>query len=137
LSDIEMSEAVLSADARREPVLRVVPGPTDINSNGHIFGGWILSQMDIAGGIIARRLCRGPCATVSINAMDFVAPIHIRDIISVYGEVVRVGRTSMAIQIVVIATRGNEEEQIKVTEGLFTFVALDDHHRPKPLPELG
>ncbi len=119
----------------REPVLRVVPGPADINSNGHIFGGWVLSQMDIAGGICARRVANGPCATVSIDKMDFIAPIHIRDVISVYGSIARRGRTSVAILLEVIATRGQAEEEIKVTEGVFTFVALDENHRPRALPE--
>ncbi len=118
----------------RDPVLRVVPQPADINSNGHIFGGWVLSQMDIAGGIVARRVAKGPCATVAIDAMDFLAPIHVRDIISVYGEVVRRGHTSLGIKIEVFAIRGLEMEDIKVTEGLFTFVAIDDQARPKALP---
>ena len=79
----------------RDPVLRVVPGPSDINANGHIFGGWVLSQMDIAAGIVASRRAKGPVATVAIEAMEFIAPIHLRDLISVYAEVERVGRTSM------------------------------------------
>lgn len=120
----------------RDPVLRVVPAPADINSNGHIFGGWVLAQMDIAGGIVAAREVRGPCATVAIEAMQFLAPILLRDIISVYAEVERVGRTSIAIRIDVIATRGRGEQEVRVTSGLFTFVALDENHRPRPiLPE--
>ncbi len=119
---------------KRDPILRVVPGPQDINANGHIFGGWVLSQMDIAGGIVARHVAQGPCATVSINAIDFIAPIHLRDVVSVYGEVVRRGRTSVGIKIDVIARRFMEEEEVKVTEGIFTFVALDDNFRPKVLP---
>jgi acyl-CoA thioesterase YciA len=119
---------------KHDPVLRVVPGPADINANGHIFGGWVRSQMDIAGGIVARRVAQGPCATVSINAMDFIAPINLRDVISVYGEVTRRGRTSVSIRVEVIATRGDAQEEIKVTEGIFTFVALDEDHRPRALP---
>jgi acyl-CoA thioesterase YciA len=118
----------------RDPVLRVVPQPADINANGHIFGGWVLSQMDIAGGIVARRITKGPCATVAITAMDFLAPILVRDIISVYGEVERRGHTSVAIRIEVIAARGPDQTQIKVTEGLFTFVAIDEDAKPRPLP---
>jgi acyl-CoA thioesterase YciA len=120
---------------RPDPILRVVPAQRDINSNGHIFGGWVLSQMDIAGGIISRRVAQGPCATVAINAMEFLAPILVGDVISVYGEVVKRGRTSLGIKLEVVATRGDDQEQVKVTEGLFTFVALDDHHRPRALPE--
>lgn len=118
----------------RDPVLRIVPQQRDINSNGHIFGGWVLSQMDIAGGIVAGRVCRGPCATVAIEAMEFHAPILVRDIISVYASVARRGRTSVAIKLEVIATRGAGQDEVKVTEGLFTFVALDENHRPRPLP---
>ena len=118
-------------DLKREPVLRVVPGPTDINANGNIFGGWILSQMDIAAGIVASQRANGPVATVAIDGMEFIAPIHIRDLISVYAHVDRVGRSSMAVKIEVIATRDRGKTDVKVTEGLFTFVALDEHHRPR------
>jgi acyl-CoA thioesterase YciA len=117
----------------REPILRVAPRPGDINSNGHIFGGWVLSQMDIAGGIVAGRTAKGPTATVAIEAMTFIAPILLQDIISVYAHVERRGRTSMGIRIEVVADRARGAEQVKVTEGLFTFVALDDAHRPRPI----
>ena len=118
---------------RGEPMLRVVPGPSDINANGHIFGGWVLSQMDIAAGIVASRRADGPVATIAIERMEFITPIHLRDVISVFAEVERVGRTSMAIRIEVIATRDRGATDIKVTEGLFTFVALDEQHRPRPV----
>jgi acyl-CoA thioesterase YciA len=120
-------------DLERAPVLRVVPGPSDINANGHIFGGWVLSQMDIAAGIVASRRAKGPVATVAIEAMKFLAPIHLRDLISVYAEVERVGRTSMAVRIEVIAQRDLGRTQVKVTEGVFTFVALDSDHQPRPV----
>jgi acyl-CoA thioesterase YciA len=117
----------------KDPILRVVPGPGDINANGHIFGGWILSQMDIAAGIVASRRADGPVATVAIEKMEFIAPIHLRDLISVYAHVERVGRTSMGVRIEVIATRDRGATNVKVTEGLFTFVALDEQHRPRPV----
>lgn len=117
----------------RDPVLRVVPGPTDINANGHIFGGWVLSQMDIAAGIVAARRANGHVATVAIDKMEFIAPIHVRDVISVYAEVERVGRTSMAIRIEVEAARDGGQTVVKVTEGLFTFVAIDADARPRPV----
>ena len=120
----------------REPVLRVVPGPTDINANGHIFGGWVLSQMDIAAGIVASRRSKGPVATVAIEAMEFIQPIHVRDVISVYATVERVGRTSMGVRIEVIANRDLGTTQVKVTEGLFTFVALDADNRPRPVDQV-
>ncbi|HWT11268.1 MAG TPA: acyl-CoA thioesterase [Allosphingosinicella sp.] len=121
------------AAADREPVLRVAPRPGDINANGHIFGGWILSQMDIAAGIVAAREADGPVATVAIDAMEFIEPILLHDLISVYARVERIGRTSMAIRIEVIASRDRGQREVNVTEGLFTFVALDEQHRPRPV----
>src|SRR4249919_72699 len=120
-------------DLERAPVLLVVPGPSDINANGHIFGGWVLSQMDIAAGIVASRRAKGSVATVAIEAMEFIAPIHLRDVISVYAAVERVGRTSMGVRIEIIANRDLGATEVKVTEGLFTFVALDSHHQPRPV----
>ena len=118
-------------DVERAPILRVVPGPSDINANGHIFGGWVLSQMDIAAGIVASRRAKGRVATVAIEAMEFIAPIHLRDVISVYASVERVGRTSMGVRIEVVASRDRGAIEVKVTEGLFTFVALDANDHPR------
>lgn len=117
----------------KDPILRVVPGPSDINANGHIFGGWVLSQMDIAAGIVASRRANGSVATVAIDKMEFIEPIHLRDVISVYAQIERVGRTSMAIRIEVIATRDRGQTEKKVTEAIFTFVALDEQNRPRPV----
>ena len=121
------------SNAERVPILRVVPGPSDINANGHIFGGWVLSQMDIAAGIVASRRSNGPVATIAIEKMEFITPIHLRDLISVFAEVCKVGRTSMQVRIEVIAQRDRRATEVKVTEGLFTFVALDEKHRPRPV----
>jgi acyl-CoA thioesterase YciA len=120
-------------EKRGEPMLRVVPGPSDINANGHIFGGWVLSQMDIAAGIVASREAQGHVATVAIEAMEFLAPILLRDVVSVYAKVERIGRTSIAIRIEVVATRDRGATHVKVTDGLFTFVALDENHQPRPV----
>jgi acyl-CoA thioesterase YciA len=122
-----------TSDLKRSPILRVVPRPGDINSNGHIFGGWVLSQMDIAAGIVAARVAKGAVATIAIEAMKFIAPILLHDLISVYAWVERTGRTSIAIRIEVIASRDGGEKEVKVTEGLFTFVALDEQHRPRAI----
>jgi acyl-CoA thioesterase YciA len=128
-----MESCMTTSEARGEPILRVVPGPGDINANGHIFGGWVLSQMDIAAGIVASREADGPVATVAIEGMAFIAPILLRDLVSVYARVERIGRTSIAIRIDVIASRQRGTSQVKVTEGLFTFVALDANHQPRPV----
>jgi acyl-CoA thioesterase YciA len=129
-----MTIAEAAQPDRSEPVLRVVPEPADINTNGHIFGGWILAMMDRAGGIVARRVARGRCATVSIERMEFIAPIHLGDLISIYGSIERRGRTSVAIRLDVIAERDNGTSLVDVTTGVFTFVALDENFRPTPLP---
>lgn len=123
------------SDMRGEVILRVVPRPADINANGHIFGGWVLSQMDIAGGIVAGRIARGAVATVAIESMKFISPILLGDVVSVYAHAERRGRTSLAIRIDVVATRSDGTEKVDLTSGLFTFVALDESHRPRPLPD--
>ena len=117
----------------REPILRVAPRPGDINANGHIFGGWVLSQMDIAAGIVASREADGSVATVAIQAMEFIAPVLLHDVVSVYAWVERIGRTSISIRIEVVSMRDRGRQAVKVTEGLVTFVALDDQHRPRPV----
>jgi acyl-CoA thioesterase YciA len=131
-----VSNDIRNLPKRSDPLLRVVPGPADINANGHIFGGWVLAQMDQAGGILAGRIAQGACATVAIDSMEFLQPILLRDIISVYAHLERRGRTSMGIRIEVIATRERGQQEVKVTEGLFTFVALDEEHKPRALPEV-
>ena len=117
-----------------EPALRAIPMPSDANQSGDIFGGWVLSQMDLAGGAIAARRVKGRCATVAITAMTFHQPIFVGDEVSCYAEVVRVGRTSLTVKIESWARRWGHTEPIKVTEGLFTFVALGPDRRPRPVP---
>ena len=124
----------MTTDDRGEVVLRVVPHLSQINTNGHIFGGWILSQMDIAGGIVAGRIADGAVATVAIESMKFISPMLVGDIVSVYAREERRGRTSVGVRVDVVATRGSEQQQIDLTSGLFTIVALDENHRPRPLP---
>lgn len=115
--------------------LRTLAMPRDVNVAGDIFGGWVLSQMDIAGGIIAAERAQGRVATVAIEAMSFIAPVKVGDILCIYGEVVRVGRTSLAVDLEAWVLRGQarHRDKAKVTEGLFTFVALDDVGGPRPV----
>ncbi len=130
-----MTTDTAKTGARGEVVLRLVPHLTDINANGHIFGGWVLSQMDIAGGIVASRIARGAVATVAIESMTFITPILLGDVVSVYAVEERRGRTSVAIRIEVVAIRGVGMEEVLLTSGVYTFVALDANHRPRPLPD--
>jgi len=118
---------------RGDPVIRSMPRPSDVNASGDIFGGWVLSQMDIAGGIVASARANGRVATVAINAMRFNEAIHVGDIVSIYGEVVKVGRTSMTVRLETLVHRRNDKREILVTEGVFTFVAIDDKGRPRPV----
>ena len=124
----------MTIDPHREVILRVVPRPAAITSNGHIFGGWVLSQMDIAGGIVAGRIAQGAVATVAIESMKFISPILMGDLVSVYAQEEKRGRTSVAIRIDVVAPRGGGAETVALTSGVFPFVALDETHRPRPIP---
>ncbi len=118
----------------REPVLRLVPMPADANSTGDIFGGWIMAQVDIAGAIPALRLAKGRVATVAVNSFVFKQPVLIGDLVSFYAEVVRVGRTSVTVDVEVFAQRGLPEEvTVKVTEATLTYVAVDQNRKPRPV----
>jgi acyl-CoA thioesterase YciA len=118
-----------------EPAIRAMPMPADANQNGDIFGGWVLSQMDIAGGQVAARRALGRVATVAITAMSFHQPVLVGDEVSFYGEVAKVGRTSIAVKIEAWVRRGLSAERIKVTQGLFTYVAIGPDRRPRPVPQ--
>ena len=115
----------------RQPTIRTLPEYSNINSNGHIFGGWILSQMDSAAGVEAIRYVGGPVATVAIEAMKFHAPVNVGDWLSVYTDITKVGTTSLTVHIEVTVVNSDTEDEIMVTEGDFIFVALDENHRPK------
>ncbi|MCI0429527.1 MAG: acyl-CoA thioesterase [Rhodospirillales bacterium] len=119
----------------KEPTLRIVPMPADTNYAGNIFGGWILSQVDIAGSIAAIRRARGPITTVAVNSVEFHEPVFVGDLVSCYAQVTRVGRTSITVEVQVYAERNRAQaECIKVTEAVLTYVALDEHRRPRAVP---
>jgi acyl-CoA thioesterase YciA len=116
----------------KEPTLRVVPMPADANSTGDIFGGWVMSQVDIAGSIPAFRRARGRVTTVAVNSFVFRQPVMIGDVVSFYAEVVKVGRTSITVSVEVYAERNPEKvETVKVTEATLTYVAVDKQGRPR------
>ncbi len=122
-------------EAVRDPIIRTVPQPADMNGNGDIFGGWVLSQMDIAGGTLAARAAKGRVATVAITAMTFVQPIKVGDLVSIYGEVGRIGRTSITIALETVVQRRNDSTPIQVTHGTYVFVAIDEDGKPRAVPQ--
>jgi acyl-CoA thioesterase YciA len=117
-----------------EPVLRVVPMPADVNQHGDIFGGWIMSQVDIAGGVLAARMARGRVATVAVSSFTFKEPVLVGDVVSFYGQVTRVGRTSVTVAMEVYAQRNPDDlVTVKVTEASLTYVAVGSDRRPRPV----
>jgi acyl-CoA thioesterase YciA len=120
----------------RELALRVIPMPADANHTGDIFGGWIMAQVDLAGSIPAVRVAKGRVATVAVNSFVFKKPVFVGDVVSLYAEVVRVGRTSITVSVEVYAQRRpDREECVKVTEATLTYVAVDDSRRPRVISE--
>ncbi len=120
---------------RGELATRTLAMPADANPNGDIFGGWVLAQMDIAGGITAVQRAGGRVATIAVDAMSFHLPVYVGDVLCVYAHLERVGRTSMTFYLEAWAMRRAKEERVKVTEGRFTFVAIDDEGRPRRVPQ--
>ena len=119
----------------KQPALRVVPMPADANQNGDIFGGWIMSQVDIAGGIVAGRIARGRVATVAVKEFVFKQPVQIGDVLSFYTDLVRIGSTSISVTVEVYAERRpSDPKVVKVTEATLTYVAIDHDARPRPVP---
>ncbi len=120
--------------AERMPAVRTLAMPADTNPTGDIFGGWILSQMDVAGGVVAYERAGGRVATVAIDAMKFHAPVLVGDVVSCYAAVSRVGNTSLTVQVETWVTRPRNGERVKVTEGSFTYVALDAAGAKRQIP---
>lgn len=120
-----------------EPALRTIAMPADANPAGDIFGGWLLAQMDLAGGVIAHRRAQGRCATVAVTGMTFHLPVFVGDEVSCYAEIVKIGRTSITVKLESWARRNLSGERVKVTEGTFTYVAIGPDRRPRPVPQSG
>ncbi|MCH8079279.1 MAG: acyl-CoA thioesterase [Proteobacteria bacterium] len=119
----------------KQPAIRVAAMPADTNSAGTIFGGWIMSQVDIAGSIAALERARGRVVTVAVNSFEFHQPVFVGDLISCYAEVIKVGRTSITVKVEVYAQRNpGNPETIKVTEAELTYVALDENRKPRSVP---
>jgi len=126
------------AQPRGEVLLRTLAMPADTNPNGDIFGGWIMSQMDIGGGILAKETAQGRIVTVAVDSIKFIKPVQVGDVVCCYGELVRIGNTSITIRLEVWVNpilRGNPggAERFKVTEATFTYVAIDDNGNKRPV----
>jgi len=120
---------------RRDPVIRVSAMPADANAYGDIFGGWLVSLMDSGAGLVASKKARGRAVTVAIDGMQFLLPVKVGDEVSVYGDLKHVGRTSMTIAIEAWRRHRHELEEVKVTEAVFTFVAVDEAGKPRPIEQ--
>ena len=119
----------------KELVLKVIPMPGDTNGNGDIFGGWVMAQVDLAGSVLPARYTQGRMATVAANEFVFKQPVRVGDILSFFSSVTRIGRTSVTVQVEVYAENFERQGQyMKVTQALLTYVAIDDHGRPRPIP---
>lgn len=130
-----MEASTTSLPEGRMPVLRVMPMPADANVHGDVFGGWIMSQVDIAGSLPAVRRANGRVATVAVNSFVFKQPVFVGDLLSFYADVVKVGRTSVTVFVEVYAQRNRlVDEVVKVTEATLTYVATDEDRQPRPLP---
>lgn len=123
-----------STHPRGALTVRVIAMPADTNANGDIFGGWVLSRMDQAGGIAGVERAKGRVVTIAIEAMTFIRPVKVGDVLEVYTEVESIGRTSMKIHIEAFAVRFQTHHREKVTDGTFTFVAIDGNGTPRPIP---
>ena len=123
-----------TSEPRGELATRTVAMPRDTNPSGDIFGGWLMSQMDIAGGVTAGHRAEGRVVTVAVEGMVFHKPVYVGNVVCCYAEIQKVGTTSIAIRIEAWALRRDSTPRIKVTEGTFTYVALDDQGRKRPVP---
>lgn len=116
-------------------VMRVIPLPADTNSNGDIFGGWLMAQVDLAGGVLPSRIAKGRIATVAVNQFLFKQPVSVGDLLSFYARIERIGTTSITVHVEVYAERNPADLQmVKVTEANLTYVAIDPQGRPRPVP---
>jgi len=119
-----------------QPVLRIVPMPADTNAHGTIFGGWVMSQVDVAGSVAAWERAMGPVVTVAVNSFIFKEPVFVGDLVSFYARVLKVGRTSITVDVEVFAQRGRQgrKDVVRVTEAQLTYVAVDAQRQPREVP---
>ncbi len=126
---------VIQLPKDRQPVIRIIPMPADTNAHGTIFGGWVMAQVDLAGSVPATVRARGKVVTVSVNSFQFKQPVFVGDLVSFYADVVKIGRTSLTVDVEVYAQRQRfGADVVKVTEAQLTYVAVDDERKPRPVP---
>lgn len=118
-----------------ELTIQTLAMPASTNANGDIFGGWIVSQMDLAAGVLAKRLAHGRVTTVAIQSMTFLKPVHVGDLISCYVTLMKLGTTSITMRVEVWALPAEQSQPYQVTEGVFVFVAIDENGKPRPVPK--
>jgi len=124
---------VAETEPKGELCIRTLAMPADTNANGDIFGGWLLSQMDVGGGVFASKVAKSRTVTVAIEAMNFRKAVYVGDLVSVYANLVRMGRTSMTVRLEAWVLRRKEEQPILVTDGNFTYVSIDDEGKPQAI----
>ena len=129
-----MHDPAVSNGPQGELVIRTIAMPADTNANGDIFGGWLLSQMDLAGGNIAMGRARGRIATVAVDSMTFISPVFVGDEVSIYAHVLKCGRTSIRIHVEAWRRNRHTDAMNRVTDATFVYVAIDENHRPRPVP---
>lgn len=118
---------------RGELTIQTLAMPADTNANGDIFGGWLVSQMDLAAGVMAKKIAFGRAVTVAINSMTFLKPVHVGDVVSCHVDLVKTGKTSMTFAVEVWVMHSGTLKKYKVTEGVFVFVAVDEEGKPRPV----
>ncbi|MBI2813598.1 MAG: acyl-CoA thioester hydrolase YciA [Opitutae bacterium] len=128
-----MSDIPRPAEPQGELVIRTIAMPADTNANGDIFGGWLMSQMDLGAAIVAKNLSRSRVTTVAVDGMVFLNPVYVGDIVNCHAKLLKIGRTSMKIDVEAWVQRGKDGTLLRVTEGVFTYVAIDDSGRPHPV----
>jgi len=131
MTDTQATAAPLNTEPSGDVCIRMLAMPADANANGDIFGGWLLSQMDLGGGVFASKIASSRTVTVAIEAMNFRKPVFVGDLVSVHANLVRIGRTSITVHLEAWVLRRKEVQSILVTDGNFTYVAIDDHGHPQ------
>ncbi|MDB5610465.1 MAG: acyl-CoA thioesterase [Bradyrhizobium sp.] len=137
MTDTQAVQAALDNEPLGDLCIRTLAMPADTNANGDIFGGWLLSQMDIGGGVFASKVAKSRTVTVAIEAMNFRKPVFVGDLVSVHANLVRVGKTSITVHLEAWVLRRKEMQSIMVTDGNFTYVSIDDQGHPQVIKQDG